>query len=447
MNSILQVKDKVIAKLQNIIEKESKYSNKLSVIFLVLFVVELCIGYAMCNKYYLNYNFTHNVGVTARFFKILPLIIFIVVAYLFSMPKIIDKFYSLYFYFFAVFTSIPLVIVYIFSGLADSKNVLVYIYTIVILVAIGNYAISKIDIKVYQIKLSEKQFWSIIIAFCVLSFLYVIYKLGIPDLKGSISDVYGVRLAYRKLTNRYVDYLVQWLGNIIIPFLFAYLLKKKKNKYLICPILMQMLLYSYTAYRSLLVTLILAPLFALMLSNGLKRFIIEKAIVGAIFIGIIAGCVKKYTIFLQIVLRIFLWPSLIAMEYYDFFWMYPKMYLSHSILGHFISNKYLLEPPFYLASLYYNKPEMRLNTTWYADAYMNFGFLGIISFAVLLFAILVIIKSMEKKDSYLVSSLLFGGIIALFNAPLLTTILTHGLGISLLLAYLLPSTINAKGKI
>ncbi|WP_406543180.1 hypothetical protein [Clostridium ljungdahlii] len=179
----------------------------------------------------------------------------------------------------------------------------------------------------------------------------------------------------------------------------------------------------------------------MILRYGIKRSFIEKIMALAVALGIAALYLKKLSIYLLIIIRVFLWPSLIALEYFDFFSMYPKMKLAQGILGHFFKNIYNMDPNFYMATVYYGRPDMRLNVTWYGDAYMNFGIIGIVIFAILLYFIMIIIRSVESKNILLVSTLLFGGIMALFNGPILTTLLTSGLGLGVLLAYLLPKEI------
>lgn len=410
-----------------------------SILFLIVFVLELVAGYYFAVRYYENYDFSYNNGILIRAIKILPLIFLLIYVYINKMSKFIDNVENLYWYLFIVIDVIPMLLVYSINGIADNKNVLIYIYCIALIAVIGIYLVSKLDINILTFGLNNTAFWAFIILFSVAGYAYIIHKLGLPkSIKSAFEDIYTVRLNYRNSAGRFVDYFVQWLGNIINPFIFAYLLKKKKFKTAIVPVILEVILYVYTAYKSLFVTLILAPFFAFIISKGLKRRILEVLIAVGLAVGLFAAFVGKLSIYLLAVLRTFLWPPLIALQYYDFFWMYPKMKLAHSILSHFFNNIYEMDPTFYMGSAYYGRPEMRLNVNWYGDAYMNFGIPGLLVFALILFAILVAIKSLEKKDKYLVAAVVFGGIMSLFNGPILTTLLTNGLGLGILLAFLLP---------
>jgi hypothetical protein len=431
---------KLVSLLKRYETKSPEDSKKYySIIFLIVFVIELIGGYYLAVKYYENYDFTYNSGTVLRIVKILPLILLLIYIYTNKMSKFIDNVENLYWYLFMIIDVIPMLLVYSINGIADNKNVLIFIYSIALIVVIGIYLVSKLDINILSFGLRDTMFWAFIILFSAAGYAYIIHKLGLPkSIKNAFEDIYAVRLNYRNSTGRFVDYFVQWLGNVINPFIFAYLLRKKKFKTALVPFVLEGILYMYTAYRSIFVTLILAPIFAFIISKGVRRRFLEILIGAGLAVGVLMGFAGKLSIYIIAVLRTFLWPPLIALQYYDFYWMYPKMKLSHSIMSHFYKNIYSMEPSFYMGSVYYGRPEMRLNVNWYGDAYMNFGIPGLLVFALILFGILVAIKSLEKKDKYLVASLVFGGIMALFNGPILTTLLTNGLGLGILLAFLLP---------
>ncbi|MBC2580248.1 O-antigen polymerase [Clostridium sp. DJ247] len=450
-------------KISNIFSSDRKQNKLIALIFYILFVAILCVGYWVASKPYLSFNFFINPGEVIRAIKILPALVLIVAACVLLIPDRIEGLTSLYWMLFTLLSAIPILVVYIFNGIADNKNVLIYIYTIEILCVLGMYLVSRFNINFPNLSLNKRVFWIFMFVFILVAYGYLFITLGLPkDIKLAFKDVYAVRLNYRASVDRFGDYFVQWMGNVVNPFMLTYCIYKKKYKLTPLPIFLELILYIYTAYKSLFVTLVLAPFFGLILNKGINKSFIQKSIVGVALIAIIDGTISMvkqfhmfnsrilsvlsyypsyYSIYLPTIVRAFIWPSLIALQYYDFFWMYPKVYLSHSILGHFFSNVYKMEPSLYLGTLYYGKPDMRLNVTWYGDAYMNFGIIGMIVFAVLLYFILFLVKYVEKKNVCLVASLLFGGIMTLFNGPLLTTLLTSGLGIGLFLAYLLPEEI------
>ena len=82
---------------------------------------------------------------------------------------------------------------------------------------------------------------------------------------------------------------------------------------------------------------------------------------------------------------------------------------------------------------------MGANNGIYADAFMNFGFIGLIFWAILLIIILKLIDSITKnKDIRMTVSAIALPVIFLTNSAFLTCLLTHGLLVSLIVLYLLP---------
>ncbi|MCI1944329.1 O-antigen polymerase [Clostridium luticellarii] len=425
--------------IDEIYDRQGKGGKILSAVLYLLIIAGLILGYICSIKYYKSFNFVINSGILKRALIMLPLVIAVVYTAVFLLPNRIKGLTSLYWLLFLLLSITPLLVVYTMSGLGESKNSEVFIYTITAVAVIGVIIVSKMDLEIPQISISPRTFWICVVGFMIIGYSYLIYKLGFPTkILEAFQNVYAVRLDYREQAGRFVDYFVQWLGNIVNPFILAYFIYKKKYKFVIIPIVLQLVLYGYAAYKSQFAVLLMAPFFGMVLKYGIKRSFVEKMTALAVVLGLAALYLKRLSIYLLVIIRIFLWPSLIALEYYDFFWMYPKMLLSQSIFGNFFKNIYNMDPNFYMATVYYGRPDMRLNVTWYGDAYMNFGIAGVILFSILLYFIMIIIKSVENKNIFLVGTVLFGGIMALFNGPILTTLLTNGLGLGLVLAYLLP---------
>lgn len=91
------------------------------------------------------------------------------------------------------------------------------------------------------------------------------------------------------------------------------------------------------------------------------------------------------------------------------------------------------------AEAYFNKPEMNANNGIVADAYMNFGFAGLILWAILLAVILKLVDTFSKgKNIKVAIASIAMPVIAFTNSALLTTVLTHGVFLALILLYLLP---------
>jgi hypothetical protein len=92
-----------------------------------------------------------------------------------------------------------------------------------------------------------------------------------------------------------------------------------------------------------------------------------------------------------------------------------------------------------IAETYFNRPECNANNGIYADAYMNFGFIGLFFWGILLTIILKLIDSLSRyKDLRITVATIAMPVIFLTNSALLTCLSTHGLLLALILLYLLP---------
>lgn len=73
------------------------------------------------------------------------------------------------------------------------------------------------------------------------------------------------------------------------------------------------------------------------------------------------------------------------------------------------------------------------------DAYMNFGFIGLALYSILLTIALKLVDTCSRRVDFRVGvSAIAIPAIVLTNSGLLTALLTHGLLLALLLLYLLP---------
>jgi hypothetical protein len=138
--------------------------------------------------------------------------------------------------------------------------------------------------------------------------------------------------------------------------------------------------------------------------------------------------------------RVLLVPAQLSFLYYDFFSENDSTFLSqHQIFRNFINYPYHLDPSHLMGEIYFGKPTMGACSGIYSDAFMNFGFLGFILWAFLLTAILKIVDSFSKnkKKTITIAAIAMPAFL-LGNSALLTSLLTHGILLSLLILYLLP---------
>ena len=144
-------------------------------------------------------------------------------------------------------------------------------------------------------------------------------------------------------------------------------------------------------------------------------------------------------LFSVFVRRLIATPGLLTGYYLDFFSQNPKALLGHSILRSVVDYAYQYPPAIQIGFTYFGDPSISANANLWADAFANFGFAGIFGFTFLLGLVMWLFDSVAQGRSQRLTSLLFGmPAFFLTNTALLTSLLTHGIGLVLLIVYLIP---------
>lgn len=132
-------------------------------------------------------------------------------------------------------------------------------------------------------------------------------------------------------------------------------------------------------------------------------------------------------------------PAQLSFFYHDFFEGNPIL-LSNSIFQPIFSYPHPMSPPYLIADYYLDKPEMSANNGIIADGFMHFGIIGIILWAITFGLLLKLFSDVGRnKNGLIFGPLLLMGLKTWVDGALLTGILTHGIGITILLLLLYPS--------
>ena len=144
--------------------------------------------------------------------------------------------------------------------------------------------------------------------------------------------------------------------------------------------------------------------------------------------------------------RLVMIPGEIHYFYYDYFHRegHDLLYLTQSILSAF--GEPLRRPvPEMISANYLGVTEGSANVGLFADAYMNLGLLGCAIFAVLLAVVVRVAESLAVRSGpALAVVLLAAPSLTLVNVGLMTTLLTHGLLLGLLVLWLVGSARTAQ---
>ncbi len=229
------------------------------------------------------------------------------------------------------------------------------------------------------------------------------------------------------------SYLFNWISKLFIPFLIVVFYFK--NKYFILSIIVfiQIFLYLSTGSKTILFSSFIILISCFLIKRN--KFLTGIPIVYSLIMTI-SSAIYLYTKNINLIaifpIRQLILPAQISFQHYDFFSLNEKLYLREGLLGKIL---YLKSP--------YSRPSTTLvgdgnsnaNTNFLADAFDNGGFLLMIITIMILAVLLIYIDSVSNYwiNNKIFASFFIYTIIILNDGALLTTILTWGLGILLLL--------------
>lgn len=288
----------------------------------------------------------------------------------------------------------------------------------------------------------KKSSFALCLGLGIVSFsVYVaLFKIrGVPTLHSlNLSLVYEVRSVFVHGLPRMLGYLVPWQANVINSFLIGLAWYRRRYLGVATVLALQLLLFLFTGAKSFL----FAPALVSFLFYAVqkKRFFelsLKSFIIGTSFSFVfhaLGGSIMVPSVFIR---RLFFVPAQNYFYYYDFFSHHQLTYLSQSILNPFFANPYGMRITNMIGSLYYGQPTTSVNTGYLADAYMNFGALGVVIFSVFLGVFLVILDSLTKRTNTAIAMAVIAvPLVSLVNSSFFTTLLTHGFLLSMLVLWL-----------
>lgn len=324
-------------------------------------------------------------------------------------------------------------------GLKDESRAFMYAAT-AFWIVVSFLLVYTAGISLRPLRLSKLISYSISIGLSVIV-LYISYRYFGISFNFDWSKIYDIRAEYVAVNVPLSGYFFDWQGHIVNPMLFAIFAIKKRWFYAALIILFQFLLFSTIGIRNMLfsVPFVLILMWIVNRKNPVTYMAIGLA--GIVSLGILSySLVTDVWLSSLFTRRTLLVPAQLYFFYYDFFSEHGPIFLSTTrIFRTFIKYPYDVYPPHLIAETYFNLPDMGANTGIVGDAYMNFGFLGMFIWAFLLAMILKLLDACSRgKDMRIVIATVALPIITITNSALLTNILTHGLLLAIILAYLLP---------
>jgi hypothetical protein len=365
------------------------------------------------------------------------------------MPIHVERPSQITYWFLYVVVFVPAVLIPFFTVNLPEKQLVLFCFALTSCFMILGMFTRLRNKKIKKLRVPKRIFWLFFLSISSFTLISLILSFGFTIRLVSLSEVYEVRSRYQELlqgSSRAFPYLINWLANVLNPFLIIFGLTNKNILLIVFGTVCQMLLYSLTGFKSVLfsIALILLVLFLISSKERTSRFGLyllwgnSLGIVLCICLDLFWDNYIPLSIFVR---RVLITPGLLTGFYLDFFSTHPKLFLSHSVLRGFFAYPYNQAPPFVIGLEYFNNPETAANVNFYGDAFANFGFYGMLIFTLILGIFFWIFDSLTKKiDLRISGGLLSVSSFSLLNSALLTSLMTHGLLVCALLMFLFPVT-------
>ena len=310
-------------------------------------------------------------------------------------------------------------------------------------------------VSIQPIKLSQSVFMYIYIGFVVFLLALLIGNAGwvLKDIRQIGVGVYETRFAYREVTANFegiLRYATTWLANLMIPLLFLWGWVLNRNVYLMgFSLLIQYFLFSLGNNKSYL-----GMIFVYIITFSI--FSLAPKISGRL-ISLGFACLLVFSMLMDLALNITPPPinSLVIRRaimmhgvltglYLDYFSQNDLYYLSHGVFSDFVKSSYSFEPANQIGYIFFGNHETSANANIWADAYANFGFVGVVVFNIVLLLYLWILDNSAVNKNQPIIFALTSTTYVLTDTALLTSLLTHGLLVLLAIVILMPTERSSK---
>jgi len=288
--------------------------------------------------------------------------------------------------------------------------------------------------------LSLTAFTRLLLGLGLLCSVYIAATFGLRLSLPALADVYETRDEFAIALGGGAaggGYVVFWAGNVINPMMTALGMARKRIDLVTLGVLGQLLIYSVTGFKSTLFSVALVPLVYVVIVGARRSFGVVATLAAAVVLVASVSPSFGSPVSLGLATRTFATTGQVSWAYYDYFSTHPPYNLSHSFLSWLVDSPYHEEPPSVIGAVYFDNASA--NASYWADAFANFGFAGILGFTLVLGLVLWIADGLgQQRDARVAGPMLAIAGLNLASGALFTTILTGGLALGCALMALMP---------
>lgn len=271
---------------------------------------------------------------------------------------------------------------------------------------------------------------------------WLAYRGGFSYFNLDIARVYEFRGTVGDQVNVGVfSYLNVWVFKVFNPILFAWALYKRRYGLAVGVFLLQVMFFGISSHKAVLFypLVILFVYYYFTWTRALS--IVPIGIVAVFIIAAISWFFLDWgmpaSMFIR---RVFFVIANNVFHYYTFFSMNDFVYWSNSVLSSLLDYPYHIGPARLIGE--WLGTESHVNNTFLSTGYMHAGVYGVVIYGVLVGLLFRFIDSLAGKGLplWLVLAICITPIYSLVSsADLFTALLTHGIGVAVLMLFLIRS--------
>src|SRR6266581_2907834 len=359
---------------------------------------------------------------------------------------------------------IPCMFVPLYAGLSQPSQVARLMLTLFAGLGITglSYFFPLRSFRPAQLRGSRFWFWFALLASTLTLWVVVAFRHQFQIL--SFSDVYDVRLAADDvMKGTLLNYPLMWLYGAINPFLMGWGLYHKKIGFFLVGSFGQLIVYGSMGTKASILSIFFTAGFYFLLRGNRLPFAVKltwslAALVGGLCLFFVAADqdpgLLLWVVLSVVVMRLLSLNALATAQYHGFLQNNPHTYFSHAK-----GISWLIHYPYgnmsvggAVGNYYYNNYAMDQTTHfWATDGLSSFGLPGVLLISVFCAFVFWTLDSLaERHDPRLAALLISYAAYNLANIGIFTTLLSGGLGLLILILYLMPrenAEVSVKAKV
>lgn len=237
-----------------------------------------------------------------------------------------------------------------------------------------------------------------------------------------------------------LSYVESWVVKVFLIYIMLDGLECKRYWQALCAWAVSILLFAILAHKAYLIVPNAALVLYFCWPKIKENYSIVPQIMGVLALAtFVSFAVFNIHIYESIYIRRLLFiPAKLNFLYYDFFSTKPSLFFSNGFMSSIIDYPLEKAYPYVIGEFYQiGGKDAAANNGFLATGYMQLGWLGVVLYPTIAAGLAAIVVKLSERSSKFIVSVSFYPFMILFtSSDLPTAILTHGIGVLLLLLWM-----------